>query len=1002
LRQVDYLGKAAHFANPKNPEVVNSSFADFCRLKGIPIPSDYRQVSPNREAAFKSASKYDKNQPILDRGAWELAGEWTKLHFQPVMAGARVLPENVVLNEMDKTTSCGFPWNKQFKNKSEFLADEKAKCALTDYWDLLTLPQDVMVPIWTCSQKCEMRSNEKIAENSLRTFTASPFEHSCSLNRVCLDMNNKFYDGAGSGRRHFWSTVGASKFLSGFDSIYTRLDVHPNAFELDESAYDASLFAEAMEGQAEIRFSFLCEQDRSEDNKIRLDSLYEQIIHSVVVLENGELVQKHTGNPSGSSNTIVDNTMILFRLLAYAWIVLCKEQERDTSYEDFMTHVEAALCGDDNTFTVSDDVVAWFNPTSIARVWCGIGVITKTPCSESRPLREVQYLSNGFVYHDPLGVWLPIPEAQKVLCSLMYGGDVDDVRWHYLRACALRIDSWANPTCRSVISGYLEYLNTEYKEKLVGSVDRPKGAISMLNIMSNWKSDDWIEALYCGNECVNDRNQLAAFKTISQQSELEHLQCKLKMKKSKSAKQQQNRKSRRAAMFGVVKGPIRGPLFRNPQPVGGKKKRSRSKFQSNIVGPQAQAGGSGRLGLSGGGNRATNRRTQVIEEDEYIGDVNGSVAFAATAFSANPGQAGTFPWGSRIAALYEKYEYESLEFYYKREVSEFATNGSAGKVILSFDYDASDSAPTTKQQVEDSVPHADGMPCTEIIRLPIDVTTMRNQPARFVRPGSLPANTDVKNYDVGNFYISTYGNVNATVIGELHVRYRVRFSKPVLEAAGAASQSGAFALFVSAAAGETSSGAAYQMKFADSVFNPISAVNTAGSIVLPAGVYLIETAITDVTSGGIIANLSIGGTTQTFGPPGAGAKNYSATSWVASSAASITLTVQSAGATGGDTVRGWVRITYLQAAVLAAPEPSIELEHGFNVDELAGMYRQMQEMQEWIRDSKWSASVQPAGDGVRLKRKVCDESDTSEEEDSTVKLSHSMVGRLSRVLAGAK
>jgi hypothetical protein len=111
---------------------------------------------------------------------------------------------------------------------------------------------------------------------------------------------------------------------------------------------------------------------------------------------------------------------------------------------------------------------------------------------------------------------------------------------------------------------------------------------------------------------------------------------------------------------------------------------------------------------------ATNRLKQVIAEDEYIAEVNGSVGFATTQYNVNIGQSATFPWGYKIAALYEKYDFDYIEFYYKREVSEFAANGQTGKVMLSFDYDASDSPPTSKQQVEDTNPHIDGMPCSKL------------------------------------------------------------------------------------------------------------------------------------------------------------------------------------------------------------------------------------------------------------------------------------------------
>jgi hypothetical protein len=200
------------------------------------------------------------------------------------------------------------------------------------------------------------------------------------------------------------------------------------------------------------------------------------------------------------------------------------------------------------------------------------------------------------------------------------------------------------------------------------------------------------------------------------------------------------------------------------------------------AGPSPNMKGSrGRLGLGSGMSGATSRRGQTVHEDEYIGDINGSVTFATSQYNVNPGQAATFPWGSRISQLYEEYDFEMLEFYYKREVSEFATNGQAGKVILSFDYDASDTAPTTKQQVEDTVPHVDGMPCTPVLALRIDCARVRKNPAKYVRPGAQPANTDIKTYDCGVLSVSTQGNTNTSLIGELHVRYRVRLSEPVLE-----------------------------------------------------------------------------------------------------------------------------------------------------------------------------------------------------------------------------
>jgi len=523
----EYLGKTMRFAKPKNKECLNSSFARFLEehTSGEVIckSDEYRQVQPNLVASFKSVAKYDKSQPVLDAEAWRIAGEWTERHFALAMGGSRVVSQELVVQELDLQTSCGFPWSLEYHTKSEFLVSP-AFGALGDYWDMLGRgegPQE-MVPIWTCAQKCELRTVEKLAQNKIRTFTASPLEHSVACNRLCLDMNNNFYASA----NRCWSFVGANKYNQGFDRLYRRLNKHPNAFELDESEYDSSLFAEAMFGQMEIRWNMLQQKDKTSENRLRLERVYDSIVNSVIVLENGELIQKHTGNPSGSANTIVDNTMILFRLFAYAWIVLVAEKFGEENskrysvansgdvkqrqyignlfggYLDFMQHVEAALNGDDNTFTVSDICVGWFNPRSVAAVWSGIGVTTNTPCFDPRPLSECTFLSQSFVKID--GLWLPCPATDRVLSSMKYGASFDDVRWHLMRASALRIDSWANVEVREILMDYINYLRRQYADEMFGevqfSVDRDP--MSMDQVVSVYKSDEWIWGLYSGEESL--------------------------------------------------------------------------------------------------------------------------------------------------------------------------------------------------------------------------------------------------------------------------------------------------------------------------------------------------------------------------------------------------------------------------------------------------------------------------------------------------------------------
>jgi len=191
-------------------------------------------------------------------------------------------------------------------------------------------------------------------------------------------------------------------------------------------------------------------------------------------------------------------------------------------------------------------------------------------------------------------------------------------------------------------------------------------------------------------------------------------------------------------------------------------------------------------------------------------------------------------------------------------VSEFATNGSQGKVILAFNHDAADAVPATQQQLEDYVPpnRSDGMPCTPEIRIKIPSRDLSRQDSFYLRPAGLPGSTDIKTYDVGNLFVGVVGCANTTQIGELRCKYKVRFIDPVLENTASAPINNSVAQFNSStgeSGGATSVAAV--LLLATATANGIQAVNTAGSIVLPAGNYIIDLTASGYCSGNVLSNV---------------------------------------------------------------------------------------------------------------------------------------------------
>lgn len=498
-------------ANQKSTEYTNTSFKAFCAAKGIPFPDEYRRVPKNYAASFKSLSAYDRPEPAeVDDAVLDLATEWAKQHFRHAMQGARVCTEEEVLPEMDLNTSPGYPWNIAFKSKREFLDDAHARGALNDFYEKLGTPDRApnMCPIWTCTQKDELRSKEKIATNSFRTFTASPFELTVAGSRLFHDMNNKFYDGY----RTTWSFVGATKFMGGWGWLLNRIRRFKRGFCMDGKKYDSSLFKKLLWKCANIRFSMFAREWRTPTIYAKVMDYYDMVINSVIVSELGDLLRKFLGMPSGGNTTISDNTLCLYMLLAYAWIVLALENGIETSYAHFHACVQAALNGDDSFVSVSEDVIGWYNPKNIRRVLERIGVTFTVPDDEPIPVDKGDFLSQTFWTDTSVNppIVYPVPETARVLGSLAYGAKLDDVRWHYLRACALRLDSYGNRECRGILEDYLIYLDTVHASELFGLVKVGRAPpISMDNIRAVWKSDAFIEALYSGAESLPAAKALA-------------------------------------------------------------------------------------------------------------------------------------------------------------------------------------------------------------------------------------------------------------------------------------------------------------------------------------------------------------------------------------------------------------------------------------------------------------------------------------------------------------
>lgn len=508
-------------------------FSDYYKSRNTTIQEEltkWRFGIPKQTSAYRNVMRY--RMPIvapLDDD-WANACAWTQDHFRFMGESTVNWDLEYIYPQLNNKSSPGFPYSRgyhgspPFPTKEDLFKWNNGKYAQNEFAHYVSLLSDVNYKCgewYTLSAKKELRKVKKILADDFRAYTAASWRNTCAGIAMCGDMCQKFYAS--------WATsaafVGGSTFHGCWNILFQRLNKHPNAFECDVSAWDATLSAEMIESFREIMWSFIRDSDKTHVNNIRFKNLFREIHDSMIICPNGDVFVKTQGNPSGSFLTIVTNTIIHYALFCYAWLQLAPEEFNNLAA--FKENVELALCGDDSLFTVSNSVVGFFNVTTIIQVWRSLGIAAKIDAVAQGKLVERNFLSQQT---RKIGkCYLPYPDCEKVISSLIYHTHADvHIRWSYLKAAALRLSSFWNPQCREMLNGYLLYLERSFPEQLRDHCTR-KGwdMFTWEEVQSVYKSDRELAHLYMSVESSQMLTQIdhaglkLCFQNVLQSSEEE-------------------------------------------------------------------------------------------------------------------------------------------------------------------------------------------------------------------------------------------------------------------------------------------------------------------------------------------------------------------------------------------------------------------------------------------------------------------------------------------------
>lgn len=173
-----------------------------------------------------------------------------------------------------------------------------------------------------------------------------------------------------------------------------------------------------------------------------------------------------------------------------------------------------------------------------------------------------------------------------------------------------------------------------------------------------------------------------------------------------------------------------------------------------------------------------------VRHREYIGDIvaTGGTVFNNQSYPIQPGLATTFPWLATMAGQYQQYIFHGLVFEFVSTASEYAASVGLGAVILGTNYDSLDAAYPDKRHMENSQYCVSAKPSMSQIHTIECLPSATANKLYYTRGASIPANADLRMYDIGLFQIATQGIVAAagTVIGELWASYDIALYKPLL------------------------------------------------------------------------------------------------------------------------------------------------------------------------------------------------------------------------------
>lgn len=424
------------------------------------------------ELSYAGLLKYNHSWTIVSNDILVIYSEYVKMLFP--FSDWRMSSISEAVDELDKTTSCGFPLNKWFSNKREYF---DSGCFEIDYalFEANFLSYDYCTVFFSFLKE-ELRPMEKIKQNKLRQINGPGLFYTVYYNRFMRVFIQQFMNMY----TYTPSAVGMNALSGQFSMMMKQLSKHKSIWCKDGAAWDAYFSPQCHEI---ITNALVCCMKLSSNELEVFTKLREIIMRSPVLAMDGNIFLTRGGNKSGSITTTFDNTIHNAAMTA----VCCYIQTGDFDY--YFKCFDKNF-GDDSLFGAPTDFP--FKAFEVNCLKFGL-VVTQETASGNRyedttPLLDVVFLSRVPIVRDGYYVSRHVA-GPKCLESLLKSNEDLDPYYLFERACGMRTAYFFNDEFVQ-IDAFCKYLLKNF------------GDVSWNSI---YHTESFIFRLYTSHECLVTR-----------------------------------------------------------------------------------------------------------------------------------------------------------------------------------------------------------------------------------------------------------------------------------------------------------------------------------------------------------------------------------------------------------------------------------------------------------------------------------------------------------------